>query len=348
MIKSNHGWKALFFALLLAAAMPRMTLAQTGPDLLIKPWPREQIVEAEAQADFYNQTNTNNRANDGSGTRAKVGLSEEDSDGRLRLFPRDENVRADPRLGYNLTYLQLNTNDPHLPKHLTDDSIALGTGIADISGWEAGITVGVGYAGAGAFNDGNALYGQFDLLVGHDISKTSKIGVVLDYNGNRSFLPDVPLPGVVYTQTIDPTLLLAVGFPLATVTWTPDKAYTLDRQFTLDATYTIPDSFEVKADYAVIDSTGAAGKIAAFASFTNRLLPFHDNDEAVGRYRVFFEQNRAEVGVRWTPKPIVSLVVAGGYAFDQRFHYGWDSTNYSEIAKLGDALYTRVGLEFRY
>ena len=348
MRKSSHGRFGFVFTLLLLAAMPRIGRAQTGPELLIKPWPRDRVIEADAQADFYNETNTNNPANDGTGGRAVLSLSEEDSEGRLRVFPRDEHVRADPRFGYNLTYLHLNTNDPHLPKNLTDESVAVGTGIADINGWEAGITVGVGNAAAGAFNDGNGLYGQFDLLVGHDISKTSKLGIVLDYNGNRSFLPDVPLPGVVYTKIIDPTLLLAVGFPLASVTWTPDKANTLNRQLTIDATYAIPDNFEVNADYAVIDSTGPAGKVGAFASFTNRLLPFHDNDAAVGRYRIFFEQNRAELGVRWTPVPLVSAVLAGGYAFDQRFHYGWDSNNYGELAKLGDSLYTRVGLEFRY
>ena len=321
--------------------------AQTGPELLIKPWPRDQIIEADAQADFYNETNTNNPSAAGSG-RATLSLSEYDTEGRLRFFPRDENVRADPRFGYNLIYLHLNTNDPRLPKELTEESIAIGTGIADVSGWQAGITVGAGYAAAGAFNDGNALFGQFDLLLGHDLSKTSTLGIVLDYNGNRSFLPDTPLPGIEYTKTVDPTLLLAVGFPLDSVTWKPDKKNTLDRQLTIKATYTIPDSFEATADYAVIDSTGPAGKVGAFASFTNRLLPFHDNEEPVGRYRIFFEQDRAEMGVRWTPRPIVSLVVAGGYAFDQRFHYGWDSVNYGEIAKLGDSLYTRLALEFRY
>jgi hypothetical protein len=347
MEKNNHGWIGLCFIVLLAATMPRVGRAQTGPELLIKPWPRDQIIEADAQADFYNQTNTNNPSDDGSG-RATLSLSELDSEGRLRFFPRDEQVRADPRVGYNLTYLHLNTNDPRLPKNLTDESVAIGTGIADVSGWEAGITVGVGNAAAGAFNDGNGLYGQFDLLVGHDIDKTSKIGIVLDYNGNRTFLPDVPLPGVEYSKTLDPTLLLVAGFPLTSVTWTPDKQNTLNRQLTITATYEIPYSFEASADYALIDSTGPAGKLAAFTSFTNRLLAFHDNDEPVGRYRIFFEQNRAELGVRWTPRPIVSLVLAGGEAFDQRFHYGWDSINYGETAKLGDSLYTRVALEFRY
>jgi hypothetical protein len=347
MINGNHGRIALLLALLLGPLLAHGAFAQTGPELLIKPWPRDQIFEADAQADFYNETNTMNPANDGSG-RAVLSLSELDSEGRFRFFPRDENVRADPRIGFNETYLHLNTNDPHLPKNLTDESVAIGTGIADISGWEAGITVGIGNAAAGAFNDGNGVYGQFDLLVGHDISPTSKLGIVLDYNGNRSFLPDVPLPGIEYTKILDPTLLLAAGFPLTSVTWTPNKDFTLNRQLTLDATYTIPDSFEVNADYAVIDSTGPAGKVAAFASFTNRLLPFHDNDEPVGRYRIFFEQNRAELGVRWTPRRVVSVVVAGGYAFDQRFHYGWDSVNYGELAKLGDSIYTRVALEFRY
>jgi hypothetical protein len=347
MTKGNQGWVLVFSAILCLATMPTLTRAQTGPELLIKPWPRDQIIEADAQADFYSQTNTNNPSNTGDG-RATVTLSEDDSDGRLRFFPRDADVRADPRVGYNLTYLQLNTNDPHLPKQLTDDSFAFGTGIADVSGWEAGITVGAGYAGAGAFNDGNGLYGQFDLLVGHDLDKSSKIGIVLDYNGNRTFLPDVPLPGVEYTKTIDPTLLLAVGFPLCSVTWTPDKTRTLNRQLTINAEYEIPYSFEAAVDYRLIDSAGQDGRVAAFASFTNRLMAFHDNDEVVGRYRIFFEQNRAEIGLRWTPQRVVSLLVAGGIAFDQRFDYGWDSTNYGEVAKLGDSLYTRLVVEFRY
>lgn len=348
MNKGNHGWFVVVFAVLLIGIEGGTTRAQIGPELLIKPWQRDQIVEADAQADFYNETNTNNLANNGSGGRATLSLSEYDSEGRLRFFPRDENVRADPRFGYNLTYLHLNTSDPHLPKELTDESFAIGTGIADISGWQAGITVGAGYAGAGAFQDGNALYGQFDLLLGHDLSKTSSLGIVLDYNGNRSFMPDVPFPGIEYTKTLDPTLLLALGFPLDSVTWTPNKAHTLDRQLTIKATYEIPESFEATADYAVIDSAGPVGKVRAFASYTNRLLPFHDNQEPVGRYRIFFEQNRAELGVRWTPRPLVSLDIAGGYAFGQRFHYGWDSVNYGEIAKLGDSLYTRIALEFRY
>ncbi len=332
---------------LAVAALPMLARGQTGPELLIKPWPRDRIIEADAEADFYSETNTNNPNNQGTG-RAVLTLSELSTEGRLRLFPRDENVRADPRVGYSADYFKINTNDPRIPKQLTDESFNIGTGIADISGWEAGITFGVGYAGAGAFNDGNGLYGQFDLLLGHDLNSTSNLGIVLDYNGNRSFLPDVPLPGLVYTKTIDPTLLLALGFPLASVTWTPDKSQTLDRQLTLTATYTIPDSFEAKADYALIDSTGPIGKLAAFAAYTNRLLPFHDNDEPVGRYRIFFEQSRAEVGARWSPVDLISFVAAGGVAFDQRFHYGWDSQNYSELAKLGDSVYARIGLEFRY
>jgi hypothetical protein len=356
MMQNSHGWlggwlrtgAALVGAIVLLAFGPQASFAQTGPDLLIKPWQRDQVFEAEAQFDFYSQTDTNNFANNGSGSHATVTMQEDDSDGRFRLFPRDAGVRADPRVGYNLSYLKLNTNDPTLPKQLTDDSFAIGMGIADIDGWEAGITAGLGYAAAGAFNDGNGLYGQFDLLIGHDLSKNSKLGLVLDYNGNRTFLPDVPLPGIEYTKTIDPTLLLAAGFPLTSITWTPDKSLTLDRQLTVEADYEIPYSFEAKADYAVIDADAPVGKVGAFASFTNRQMAYHDNDAPVGRYRLFFEQNRGEVGVQWTPRRVITFVVAGGVAFDQRFDYGWDSINYKETAKLGDSEYARIGLELRY
>ena len=188
MAKSNHGRFSVlvpfFVGLLLTTAVVR---AQTGPDLLIKPWPRDRVVETESSAIFYNETTTGNAPDDGSSRYARFTLNEYSSEGRARLFPRDENVRADPRFGYNVEYLKLDTNDPNLPKKLTNESIAFGMGIADYDGWLAGISAGIGYAGAGAFQDGNGYYGRADLAVGRDLDKNTTFGVVLDYDGNRSF-----------------------------------------------------------------------------------------------------------------------------------------------------------------
>jgi hypothetical protein len=275
-------------------------------------------------------------------------LSEYDSSGRLRFFPRDENVRADPRFGYDFTYFDIDSADPRLPKKLTNESVAVGMGIADWSGWLAGITIGVGYAGAGAFQDGNGYYGRADLLVGHELNKNTELGIVLDYDGNRSFLPDVPLPGVELTKTIDPTLLLAVGFPLCSVTWTPDKSHTFNQQLTIEGTFTIPDSLQGRIDYALIDSAGWAGKVGLFLDYDDRTMPFHDNALSVGRHRLFFQQRRAEIGLNWSPKPLLNFILASGCAFDQQFRTGWDSNNYSRIAKPGDEIYVRTGIEFKY
>lgn len=354
MLQFIHGRSGRFsfiLGLLLGAVFlghAELAHAQTGPELLIKPWERDQIFEASAGATFYNETKTDNRSDDGKSRYADFTLSEYDSSGRIRFFPRDQNVRADPRLGYDVTYFDIDSADPKLPKKLTDQSIGIGMGIADWNGWLAGVTVGLGYASAGAFNDGNAYYGQADLLVGHKLDSSTDLGLVLDYDGNRSFMPDVPLPGIELTKTIDPTLLAVVGFPLCSVTWTPDKTRTFNRQLTIEGTFTIPDSLEGRIDYAMIDSAGMVGKIGLFLDYSDRTMPFYDNELAVGHYRIFFEQRRAEMGLNWSPKPLLNLTVAGGCAFDQQFRTGWDSNGYTRIAKPGDEIYVRAGVELKY
>ena len=346
--KSYQGWLTGCFAASVFFVAISGAGAQTTPDLMIKPWPRDQVIQTETDALFYNETTTGNAPADGSSRYARYTLSEYDSFGRARLFPRDETVRADPRVGYNVQYLKLDTNDPNLPKKLTNESLGFGMGVADMDGWLAAVQASIGYAGAGAFQDGNAWYGRADIIVGRELDKNTQVGFVLDYDGNRSFLPDVPLPGFAYRKTIDPTLLLAAGFPTSSVTWTPDKSHTLDRQLTIEGDFDIPDSLTGRVDWAVIDTEGKVGKVGLYVSYSDRTMPFFDNQLPVSHYRLFYSQRRGELGVSWVPNELITLLAAGGYAFDQQFSEGWSTRNDHHVAKPGDELYTRVSLDFHY
>jgi hypothetical protein len=101
---------------------------QSGPSLLIKPWPKEQFIESSTDQLFFVDSNVKEN-----GSRYNLDMTE--SIGRIRLLPG--NV-ASPRIGYDLTYLDINTNDPRLPRHLSDQSIGAGFAFAKFSGWVAG------------------------------------------------------------------------------------------------------------------------------------------------------------------------------------------------------------------
>src|SRR5207248_5091438 len=161
---------------------------------------------------------------------------------------------------------------------------------------------GVGCGAVGAFDWGNGWYGKADLEVGHDIDESSSIGIVLDYDGNRPYAPDIPLPGVLYTKRLDPTLLLGIGFPFSSVEWKPAQVPKL----TITAKWVIPDDADARIDYTVFKEFGV------FASYALRREAFHWDQIANSQDRLLFQQRRAELGVRWTPQEWASLVVAGG------------------------------------
>jgi len=126
----------LTLALLSLVITATTARAQSGAELLFKPWATGQRLEGQAEATFLNDGHTKN-AND-------FQLSYYNTSGRLRLWPEQ---KADPRFGYNITYLNTDTNDPALPSHMIDTSVAVGTGIADVSGWRAGDHAGPGLRG---------------------------------------------------------------------------------------------------------------------------------------------------------------------------------------------------------
>ena len=190
LIVSSRIGGGAFFAIAILLFVSSAS-AQTGPDLMVKPWPdKGQISDGSADDYFFNAGHTRQ---DGSSFR----LADYESQGRFRILPGNE---ISPRIGYDFLLLDNHTNSPRIPKQLSDDSVAFGTGIAKWGdGWVAGVTVGIGYAGSSAFDIGRGWYGKADIIVAKEISDTDAIGLVLDYDGNRAYLlMDTPYCPVVW------------------------------------------------------------------------------------------------------------------------------------------------------
>lgn len=293
--------------------------AQTGPQLLIRPWPSGQTLQTQGEAAVLAEGSTKNSDD--------FNLAYYNFSGRYRLIREH---RADPRLGWNVTKLHT-SGDPNLPSTMIDTSVGISTGIAEWNGWLAGVSIGAGYAGAGAFDDGNAWYGIADLAFGRTIDNNSSIGIGIDYNGNRTFMPDVPLPGFAYTMRLDDKTAVQIGFPYTSI------EYKFNEQLTLSVEFYVPDSVSAKLDYTIVKGLGV------FGQFASRQEAFHWDNLPSSSDRILYDSRRAEVGLRWTPMEGVDLTVAGGYMFSQEFNVGFDVRDQDRIAKPSDEAYLRLG-----
>src|SRR5690606_5481587 len=98
--------------------------------------------------------------------------------------------------------------------------------------WKVGAVVGGGFAGSNAYGDSDAYYAVAELLVDYEIADDRGWVFMLGYNGNRSFLPDVPLPALMYYDRTNPDLEYALGVPVTTVRWRPADRWTLTARYT--------------------------------------------------------------------------------------------------------------------
>ena len=229
----------------------------------------------------------------------------------------------------------IDSTDPLLQNNLTDVSIAAGVELGKYYDWQGGLTVGLGYAGDTPFGEGDAWYGKATLVLGRKLDKQTDMVFVVDYDGNRPILPDVPLPGFAYRHEHDPTLTYVVGVPVASVTWKPTDL------ITIEATWAMIDDFDARAEYEV------ANELKLFGALEGRHDAFHVEGLS-GHDRLLFHQRRAELGLLWKPFEHTSLQIAGGYAFGGEFSAGWDERDSELVADISDEPYVRFGFERRF
>ncbi|HZN69759.1 MAG TPA: hypothetical protein VFB66_31075 [Tepidisphaeraceae bacterium] len=306
--------------------------AQTGPGLLLEPFPKEQLTDTRGGFLAVNGGHVK-------GTDESVQLSFVESTGRVRVIPGN---LISPRVGWDLEYVLVNADggalDDALPSELTDHSVGVAFPVAKVGEWIFGVSLGVGYAGGTPWADGSGWYGKATAVGFRQLREREALVFAIDWDGNRSFLPDVPLPGFAYTRGVGDTLTFIVGIPLSSVTWKPLP------KLSLEAGYFPVESFDAAIGY------GFAPHWSVFGNLEYRSTAFW-LDEIGGNDRLIFEQRRAEVGVRYAPletQKAVAFTAAVGYAWGQEFSIGFDSRDTDVIADLSDEPYLRVGLELKF
>lgn len=306
-------------------------VAQTGPGIMLVPWMGEHQAEITGDA-FFSPTEANV-------TGADVDLSIFNSSWRYRIDPDSS---YNPTIGYNFTQYEISTSDAAIPDQLTDVSIAFGGSFGNVDlgeslggEWQMGYTVGLGYAGVTPFNDGDAWYGKANVFAVKVIDRDTRWLVGINYDGNRIFLPDAPLPAVTYFSRWNETLTYGIGIPFSNLTWKPDEFWTLDIRSVLFFNFNGTLSYQASED------------LKLFASLVRRNDAFTLQNAGDNR-RLLFSQDRIELGLTYDLADNVALTVAGGYAFHQDFDIGYDSRDPRSFRDLDDSGYIRGGIELKF
>jgi hypothetical protein len=324
MPKNSLRCLIIFAAVILVGSVGRV-LAQTDPELLVKPWQPGQFFDTSTEGVIESSGPTQE-------DHQQVGLSSVHAQGRLWVLP---DQRASPRLGYDLLYFDIRGGDAALPRHLVNGTVGFAQPVAEINKYFVVVTGAVGYAGESPFSDPHAQYFTGNLIVGREFSKDRAIVVALNYDGNRTFLPDVPIPALEYTDRYNPQLTYVIGAPLDTITYEPVSGLQVVGGLELLQTFIGRVGYEFDKHFAVV------------ASYTDRLTAFHLSNLPADR-RLFLQEHRAEVGFRWNPTNLIRVTAGGGWAFGQEFATGFDDRGQNPIRHLRDAPFAELNVEIGF
>lgn len=307
--------------LLLLALLAPPAAGQVGSALVAVPWETGKSVNATA---YYLglQTDSENTAVDTNLTRAVTF-------GRVRFETDDVNA---PSFGWLYDHTHLDTIDPVLPERLIAAAGAVGMGLGEVvDGWDAGFSIGGGFAGDLPFADEDAWYGVGSVYARHQLDQRTFVTLIVDFDGSRAIWPDIPLPGVQYTVAESADLRYSLGIPFSTFYYKPSD------KWLIDVRYIVPIGGRANVEYSIDDQW------TAYGSFNSSTRGYHLDGDNENR-RLFFAQSRLEAGVRFEPQPGWAWTFAGGWAFEQEFTRGWDTRDDDLVRELDDAAFLRIGL----
>jgi hypothetical protein len=161
---------------------------------------------------------------------------------------------------------------------------------------------------------------------------------LLNYSNNRTFLNNIPLPGVAYiTRSADGRLNLAVGFPFLFARWRPDDSWTLSAS-----------ALGFGNNYALEAERRVAGPVSAYARVEREPLQWLRYGRSSATDRLTFDSSDVRAGARAALGP-ASLDASVGRAFDRRFSEGRDiGRSGSSLTRLPDAWIASLRASWRW
>ena len=301
--------------------------AQTGPSLVVAPWTGSSPLEfSGGSAVFSTDADT-------PGGRG-VDLGSFRGQGRFRPDLEDEKKLT---VGFEFNRINISSLDPVLPERLTLGALALGVGLGEFEAlgwdWQWGVTGGAGVASSDAFGDEDGYFGLGSVFAVTRPDPRSLLLVAVDYDGNRTIFPDLPLPAVSYTRFFGEDLSATVGFPFASVRWTPGRWDLSAGIFAIQA--------RARAAYELSE------QLTVFAQFGSRTEAFHV-DGAPDNRRLFYSVESVSLGADLDLVENLSLTGSVGFAFNHEFESGFDARDLDTVRELDPGVFfgLSVGVKF--
>ena len=325
MISKHYRRILIFFSIgLTTVAFHNVSRADNSQDLAQEAWPSGVYAETWNQGLIENKSWVRNDS-----TPAQISML--DFSGRLRLA---DTGKYSPTVAYDATYIGLGTNTVLLPRQLNAQDMSIGMPLGYIGQWGVGIALGAGYAGNSPYNDPSAIYGMARISVQHPLWKNTELELALDYNGNRQFMPDVPLPFV------------EIEHHQKNLDWGVGSIETLYSQV-LPRLWLRVDYFPVASGTAEVDYT-LLRPLTAYVGFYSDSWAFHV-DSYSSDQRLFMTQCRIQTGFKiLTLRRHISINIGGGYAFNQTFSQGFDARDEQPVAQIANAAYVTVNLTGKF
>jgi hypothetical protein len=161
----------------------------------------------------------------------------------------------------------------------------------------------------------------------------------LSYSNERSELNDVPVPGVEFAWTVDPTLQVLLGFPVESVVWKPSSSVRCDfiasgfGYLHLGGSYAPFDGFKPLRVLAAIDFGGDR---------------FQRQDPADPRDLIFFRALTYSVGAEVREERVGSLSASVGYATQREIIEGHSFTDTANHLDVANGVVLRLSAEARF
>ena len=296
-------------------AGPHPASAQIGPSLVIEPWkPEPHWADTVDEPTFI-------EGGEARGTDEEIDIFYWDSFGRVKLDRHD----PDPSFwfGYRVLAVDVDTELSELPPGLMDIAVVAAAKLGETDTWQWTVIGGAGTANDMHFSNSDAIYGIGNINASRALDEDRSLHIGLNYNGNRTFLPDVPLPYATYEHRVGDDLSYTLGVPQSGVTWRPIEPLTLTAQ------YTVPTNIHANASWHFTDS------LSTFAEYAQTLDGFYI-DEHDNR-RLFYEWRRVAAGLR-AQMSWLDARLGVGWAFDQEFSTGFDVRDLDTLVEPEDGL----------
>lgn len=291
--------------------------AQTGPSLLIDPWSSDpQWASTTDELVFINGGHDKRSDRD-------MDIFYWDSEGRIK-FDR-ENASPDFWLGYRILTMDVSSGVRGLPDNLNDVSLVGAFKIGECEDWVFSGMVGMGSANDGHFSNEYGLYAIANLNATRTLNERSKLHIGVNYHGNRTFLPDVPLPYAMYETKVNDELSVRLGLPGSGVVWRPLEP------LVLRAEWKVPFTFNAQAAWWFSE------KQSVFLEYKRSYDAFYI--DGAERNRLFYDSNRVAAGVRVIFGDLLDATMGLGYAFDQEFARGYDVRDTRTFVEPSDEVF---------